>query len=227
MDIQHLEEIKKLYWAHRQPDNAVKMAAYMKNKFPFLGINSEPRAELEKQLQLKFGKVDIADLEPLVNALWSVPEREYHYYALSVISQVKKKLMPSHVDFMVDLILQNSWWDSVDVLAPHFVGQILYNYPELRDEYLGIWIDSENIWLNRTAILFQLKYKKETDFELLCTIIDSLKHKKDFFVKKAIGWALREYSKTNPKAVESYIVKAELLGLSEREGMKHILKIKN
>jgi len=109
-------------------------------------------------------------------------------------------------------------------LAPNFVGFILLNYPDLRNEYLSVWLQSDNIWLNRTALLFQLRYRQETDFELLKEIIDSLKHKNEFFVKKAIGWALREYSKSEPTLVEDYIKTAQLKPLSEKEGMKHILK---
>ena len=224
MRIEDIENIKRLYHANANLQQAKQMKAYMKNKFPFLGIPSPLRQELNKTIFSQLASLDVVDIEPLVLALWKLPEREFQYLALTLISKVKNQLTPSHLEFILDLIVDKSWWDSVDVLAPNFVGFILLNYPDLRNEYLSVWLQSDNIWLNRTALLFQLRYRQETDFELLKEIIDSLKHKNEFFVKKAIGWALREYSKSEPTLVEDYIKTAQLKPLSEKEGMKHILK---
>lgn len=224
MTIEDINIIKEAYEGHRNLANAKKMAAYMKNKFPFLGIHSPKRSEINTELFVKLGSVDLVDLEPLIFELWKMPEREYQYLAMVLISKLKNKLTPSHLEFILELILDKSWWDSIDILAPQFVGSILKNYPDLRDEYIPAWTKSNNIWINRTAILFQLKYKAQTDFELLKEIINKLKSKDEFFVKKAIGWALREYSKTEPSTVEAYIKSANLQALSEKEGMKQILK---
>jgi 3-methyladenine DNA glycosylase AlkD len=221
-----ISNILTLYKAHRNPEVALKMAAYMKNKFLFLGIQSPLRADLNKEIIQLYGKVDFESLEAISTELWDQPEREFQYLAMSLIEQVKKKLNPSHLDFLINLVTYKSWWDSVDGLAPSFIGQILKDYPELIDEYLPQWLDSNNIWLNRTAILFQLKYKTNTDFDLQKSIIEQLKHKNDFFVKKAIGWSLREYSKTNPKLVKDYILTAGLQPLSEKEGLKIIDRLK-
>lgn len=224
MTIKDIQGIKSIYESRRNSEVAIKMAAYMKNKFPFLGIQSPIRTELNKTILEDYGTLDIVDLESVVQELWDSPEREYQYLAMVLIDKNKKKLTPSHLEFVLELIKTKSWWDSIDALAPNFVGTILFNYPELRDEYISEWTKSDNIWINRTAILFQLKYKKETDFDLLKDIIDSLKTKNEFFVKKAIGWALREYSKTEPDLVKSYIKSAKLQPLSEKEGLKYILK---
>jgi len=224
MDVNNIKDIQKLFEANRNSENAKKMAAYMKNKFPFMGIPSPLRNELFRELQNQFGKIDISDIEALSHKLWTLPEREYQYLAIALVLKVKKQLTPSHLEFVLELIKDKSWWDSIDALAPHFVGKILQDYPELKEEYIPTWVESENIWINRTAILFQLKYKTETDFELLKEIIDSLKSKEEFFVKKAIGWALREYSKTEPSLVKKYILTANLQPLSEKEGLKIINK---
>ena len=196
----------------------------MKNKFLFLGIQSPTRTELNKTISEKYGALDIVNLESVVQELWNSPEREYQYLAMVLIDENKKNLTPSHLEFILELIKSKSWWDSIDALAPNFIGGILSNYPELRDEYISDWTKSDNIWINRTAILFQLKYKQETDFYLLKEVIEVLKTKNEFFVKKAIGWALREYSKTEPDLVKSYIKSARLQSLSEKEGLKYILK---
>ncbi len=226
MNIEQIENIKALYEINKNKEVAKKMAAYMKNKFPFLGIPSPLRTELNQELQKQFGTVNILEIEPLANALWNLPEREYQYLAMFLIAKVKEELTPSHIEFVLDLIRDKSWWDTIDMLAPNFIGQILKNYPELQDEYIPVWLESNNIWMNRTAILFQLKYKEDTNFVLLKSIVDQLKNKNDFFVKKAIGWALREYSKTDSEQVERYIKQAKLQPLSEKEGMKIILKNK-
>ncbi len=226
MNIKDIQNIKALYELNRNRDVAVKMEAYMKNKFSFLGIPSPLRTELNQELQYQFGEINIVDVEQLAIALWALPEREYQYLAMFLIAKVKEKLTPSHLEFILDLIQDKSWWDTIDMLAPQFIGQILNDYPDLREEYIPVWTESKNIWINRTAILFQLKYKEDTDFYLLRSIVEQLKPKNDFFVKKAIGWALREYSKTNSEQVEKYIKVAELQPLSEKEGMKVILKNK-
>lgn len=222
MTLDNFLDIKTVYQSKSNKEAALKMAAYMKNQFPFLGVHSPQRTELNKVILAQFGKPDLVDIEPLVYALWDLPEREYQYFAIALLNKIKNELSPSHIEFILDLIKSKSWWDTIDALAPGCIGSILYNYPDLQKEYIDNWVSSDNIWINRTAILFQLKYKEETDFELLKSIILSLSHKKDFFVKKAIGWALREYSKKEAILVEEFISNSDLQPLSIKEGMKYI-----
>jgi 3-methyladenine DNA glycosylase AlkD len=221
-----LPHIIELYRSRFKEDQATKMAVYLKNKFVLLGIQAPERLEINKTIKEQYGKVEFEEIEAIAMELWKLPEREFQYLAINLIDQVKTQLNPSHLDFIINLIKEKSWWDTIDGLVVNFVGQILKVYPDLIDEYVQDWVDSNNIWLNRTAILFQLKYKNDTDFELLKSISDQLKHKNEFFVKKAIGWALREYSKTNPREVETYIATANLQALSEKEGLKVINKKK-
>ncbi len=219
-----LPHIIELYQQNGNPEKAPAMAAYMKNKFEFLGIQAPVRAELNKTIKDRYGTVNFEAMEAVCIALWEQPEREFQYLAMHLIGQIKQQLNPSHLDFIIELVTEKSWWDTIDTLVPNFVGHILKEYPDLIDEYVPDWVDSNNIWLNRTAILFQLKYKADTDFELLKSISNQLKYKNEFFVKKAIGWALREYSKTEPEAVKAYIASAKLQPLSEKEGLKFINK---
>ncbi len=226
MDTLEIKTIIAEFEKYSDSDRAEKMSAYMKHHFPFVGIQAPLRRDIGRLFIKKYKDLEIAEIEKLSYQLWDLPEREYQYIALQWLEAVRDKLTPSHVEFLIDLAVKKSWWDSIDWLAPNIIGYVLKRYPDLIPEYIPIWLESDNIWLNRIAILFQLKYKQETDFELLIQIIDFLKGKKEFFVKKAIGWALREYSKTNSKVVISYINKAELQALSEKEGLKYIHKHK-
>ena len=132
----------------------------------------------------------------------------------------KKKFSEENLPYMEDLIVCNSWWDTVDYLAVHGAGNILLKHPDLVPSYTKRWLKSENIWLNRTAIIFQLNYKTKTDEELLFHCIDKLKHKKEFFIQKAIGWALRHYSRTNASFVRHTTDELQLTGLARREALR-------
>ena len=118
--------------------------------------------------------------------------------------------------------MTNSWWDAVDTIADHLIGFHLQRFPELVPVSVAKWLASDNMWLQRTAILFQLKYKKKTDVSLLFHCIKEMANSKEFFIRKAIGWALREYSKTDAAAVQSFVASTELWPPSVREALKGI-----
>jgi 3-methyladenine DNA glycosylase AlkD len=203
-----------------RPEKAPQMEAYMKNLFPFVGVMTTERRLLFKELagtfQLKNSGLD----KELVLALWKMPQREFAYAALDYIGLFEKKLDASNLSLIEELIVSKSWWDSVDYLAVHGVGNIFKNNPELIKPKIKEWLKSENIWLNRTAILFQLNYKKKTDEGLLYHCIEKLKHKNEFFIQKAIGWALRHYSRTNAAWVRQTADELQLSGLALREALR-------
>ena len=120
------------------------------------------------------------------------------------------------------LIVHKSWWDTVDFVAPKLAGPLFIKAPVERKKTARKWVTSGNTWLVRSALLMQLKYKKETDFELMCSVIGECAVDNEFFVRKAIGWTLREYSKTNPKAVMGFVAKQEMSALSKKEALKRI-----
>jgi len=120
------------------------------------------------------------------------------------------------------MVLHKSWWDTVDFIASHLMGSYFKTYPEYRQTFVDKWLDSGNIWLQRCALLFQLKYREQFDTELLVNIIHQLLGSKDFFINKAIGWILREYSKRNPQWVMEFINQTELHSLSRKEALKVI-----
>jgi len=169
----------------------------------------------------------LKELDEILLALWNEPEREFQYAALFLLEKNTKKLTSEHIELAEKLIITKSWWDTVDYLAANIVGTILKKQPKLISTYAEKWIHSNNIWLQRTALLFQLKYKKETDELLLYRYIRTCISSKEFFIQKAIGWVLREYSKVDPDSVIRFVESEDLPALSRREALKVINKVRD
>lgn len=203
------------------PEKAPQMAAYMKNKFPFLGIQKPQRQQLTKEFIKEAKKGKTVDWDT-VSMLWNLPEREFQYLAVDYLIALKDYIKAEDIERIEKLITTKSWWDTVDAIASIIVGQICRNYPELIESHIMEWAVSSNIWLVRTAILFQLKYKENTNINLLSKIIMENSEQKEFFITKAIGWVLREYSKTNKEWVREFIGNNALQPLSIKEGSKYI-----
>lgn len=119
-------------------------------------------------------------------------------------------------------LLPISWWDTIDVIAPKILGSWFKRYPEHIKPTITRWLKSDNIWLQRSCVLFQLKYKEKTNTQLLSSVIDQLKDSKEFFLRKSIGWVLREYAKTDAEFVKDFVNSRELSPLSRREATKHL-----
>lgn len=216
-----IEKLTTLFEENRNDENAVPMKKYMKDHFPFLGIKSPLRKELEKQFFKETEIIKMPFDKDFVKGLWDKDEREYHYTAITYIGKFIKKLPKDVVPFFEELITTKSWWDSVDSIAP-LVGELARKYPEIIEETIDGWAVDDNFWLRRSAILFQLKYKQQTNEDLLYDYIGKNADSKEFFIQKAIGWALREYSKTNPVSVKAFIEGNRLAPLSVREGSKYV-----
>ncbi|WP_141430912.1 DNA alkylation repair protein [Bacillus sp. 03113] len=217
-----VELLKEIFEPHRNEEKAIPMQNYMKNHFPFLGIKKTERSQFVKQFFQESGILKSDFQQDFVWALWNEPEREYQYTALDYIGKYLKKLRPSDLPFMEKLILTKSWWDTVDGIASNAVGTIGAKYPEVISEAINDWAYGDQLWLQRASIIFQLKYKVKTNEELLYRYMIQNTDSKEFFIQKAIGWALREYSKTNPQSVKEFIEKQSLPKLSIREGSKYI-----
>lgn len=218
----YIAKLKALFEEHRSPENAVGMEKYMKNHFPFLGIKKPLRAELEKAFYAETGLAKEPYDERFVRMLWELPEREYQYAALGYLAKFSRKLEPEALGLAKGLITEKSWWDSVDALASNPVGVLAARFPSQIPLEMDKWAVSDHMWLRRTAILYQLKYKNETDEQRLYTYIRQNADSKEFFIQKASGWALREYSKTNPDSVREFIQNTKLAALSRREGSKYL-----
>lgn len=214
-------DIIDIFKENRNEENSVYMKKYMKDKFDFLGIKSSKRKELQKEFFKDIDKKSPID-KTLVNNLWSKNYREYQYLAIDYLIKKKKKLAKEDILFIKELITNKSWWDSVDLIASHLLGEICKLYPEIVDEYIIDWSKDENLWIRRSTILYQLKYKENVDTNILECVIRNNKEDNDFFIRKAIGWMLREYSKTNKEWVKVFISKNELSKLSIKEASKYL-----
>jgi len=212
----------KLFGDNCNKIEAEPMKNYMKGHFPFLGIKSPLRKELEKQFFNETGILKEPFNRELVAELWGKNEREYQYTALVYLEKMMNKLKKDDLPFMEWLITTKSWWDTVDAIAPKPVGKIAEKFPEVVGEMIDGWAVHDNMWLRRAAILFQLKYKQKTNEERLYHYIQQNAESKEFFIQKAIGWALREYSKSNPASVKQFIASQSLAPLSIREGSKYL-----
>ncbi|SCL81910.1 DNA alkylation repair protein [Sporanaerobacter sp. PP17-6a] len=213
-------DIFQTFYNSNDTENSIKMSAYMKDKFHFLGIPKPERARLSKDF-LKQHKKDMYIDWSFVFKCYNMPEREFHYLALDYLLLLKAKLISKDIDNIEKLIVTNSWWDSVDCLDA-IVGDMCLRYPELKKSVILKWIYSDNIWLKRVAIDFQLKYKENTDIDILSKAILVNCNTDEFFVNKAIGWSLREYSKTNKEWVRSFLQNNKLSKLSVKEASKYI-----
>lgn len=214
------EDILALFARHANTRIAIGQKAYMKNKFEFFGIKTPERRELQRPILQKTVLPDKKVAFELIRQLWDEPQRELQYLSMELLYKYRDQFKKSDIDLVEYLLTRKSWWDTVDFLAANIVGSYLRKFPEDRDDLVNKWLHSENIWLQRTCILYQLKYKEELDTRKLEEIIHRLHGTKEFFINKAIGWILREYSKTNPGWVVGYVNNNPLHSLSKREALK-------
>lgn len=200
------------------------MKKYLRDKFEFFGISSPLRKSVCKELLKE--KLNSDDTKEFVLLLWTKPEREFQYFAIDYL----EKNLDSSADFeeniqcLKDLITSKSWWDTVDALASKMVGGLVKQHRDLGKVVMEEWINHENMWLRRTAILHQLSFKEETDEEMLFRFCSLRASEEEFFIRKAIGWALRQYARTSSSSVKKYLLKhkGELSGLSFKEASKHL-----
>ena len=219
----YVKQIKTLFEKNANPTRAPAMKKYMRDQFEYLGIKTPQSVALQKEFYTEHGLPKVTDLDSILRDLWSLPQREFQYIAVGLLGRLDEQLPPEFADTIEYLITTKSWWDTVDGLAAGTVGAHFKRHPAVKKKYLARWRKSENFWLRRTTILFQLNYKGETDFDLLCEIIKENLGSKEFFINKAIGWALRQYARTDPKAVKKFVnATKELNPLSRREAMKHL-----
>lgn len=214
-------DIVNVFLNNKNEENSKAMEAYLRDNFEFIGIKTPIRKELSKEFLKEKSKEVVIDKE-LVEELWSNEYREFQYLAIDYLIKQKKKLQREDIKLIEKLIITKSWWDSVDLIASHLVGELGNKYPDLIEEYFIKWSTNENMWLRRSAILFQLKYKEKTNTKILERVIKDNISDEDFFIRKAIGWALREYSKTNKAWVKVFIDSNQLSKLSEKEASKYL-----
>lgn len=218
-----INQIQSSFQKSKNPEIASGMKAYMKDHFEYLGIKSPKRKEIQKEFALEIRKWEMDRTWDLVLQLWELDEREYQYMAMDIIKWRYKKPKEEDLEIIKHLITTKSWWDSVDLLASHTLGLYLMTFPEKRKMVCKEFSKSGNLWLQRSTIIFQLKYKEQTDYSLLYHQILLLNSNRDFFIQKAIGWSLRQYSKANPDSVREFLQNhPEIDKLALREASKYL-----
>ncbi|MCP4438829.1 MAG: DNA alkylation repair protein [Aureispira sp.] len=217
-----VKELQAHFKQHENLADAKIMKRYIRNQFEFYGLKKPRIKALAKEFWASREVPTEEELELLVFALWKTTHRELHHHALDLLYARIKKLSKSWIKVFEKLVVLNSWWDTVGYLAPRLIGTFMQRFPELQKSYPQKWIASDNIWLQRTAIIFQLKYREATDTDLLLENIEKTASSKEFFIQKGSGWALREYSKTDAKLVQKFVKKheASLSNFTKREALK-------
>lgn len=205
-------------------DRAVGMAAYLKTDMPFYGVGRKEQKEILKELVAGFPIPDPDEYEAVVLALWRLPHREEKYLAIDVAKRHRKFITTARLPLYRTLIEEGGWWDFVDAVAAHLVGRVLLDDRAAVAPRMRNWIDDPDMWIRRTAILSQLMHKEATDEAMLFEFCLARAHEKEFFIRKAIGWALRQYARVAPEAVTAFLEahRVELASLSFREAAKHL-----
>jgi len=220
----YAKSLQKLFKDNARPKQAAPMKRYMRDQFDYLGIKGPKMSELLKQHIAVHGLPPLSALTAVTRDLWVLPQREFQYAATSLISRMEKGLPEDFIKTLEYLLVTKSWWDTVDSIAAGTIGLHFKRYPKVKKKYLAKWRGSKNVWLRRAAILFQLNYKHETDFDLLKDIIRENLGSQEFFINKAIGWALRQYTRIDPVGVRQFVAETELSPLSAREALKWLEK---
>ena len=217
---QVLSSLLMSYRHSANPHKALGMSAYMRHQFAFLGIAAPDRKPILQPI-LKDFKPNSNSLLWLLHQLWEQEEREFHYAAIAIASKYKKLWDESFINLFENWITTHSWWDSVDTISSHCIGPFFERFPQTRKAVLSQWENNANMWLNRTCIIHQLQYKTKTDTDYLAHVINIHRQSNEFFIQKAIGWALRQYARTNPEWVKQFVASTPLKPLSKREALKH------
>ncbi|MEU8846426.1 DNA alkylation repair protein [Streptomyces sp. NPDC048564] len=218
-----LERLTAVYAAAADPVRAAGARAYMKDVAPFLGIPTPERRALSRSVLKGTPRPDEADCTAIALRCWELPEREYHYFAVDYLRRHVGRCSSGFLPVTRHLITTVSWWDTVDALAAHVVGGLVAADPKLTAD-MDAWIVDDDLWAARTALLHQLRYKDHTDTRRLFAYCLCQSGHTDFFIRKAIGWCLREYAKTDPEAVREFLARerGRFAPLSVREALKNI-----
>lgn len=202
--------------------DAAAMQRYMKDVAPFFGLKTPQRRALQKAHMDRYGLPEVVELTAICRSAFAQQEREWHYCAVDLLQRMAKKLGAEQLPQVEELITTKSWWDTVDLLASNVAGVILQRHRAEVPAWSERWNHSDDRWLVRTAILFQLKWKAGTDQALLFDLVRNHANHPDFFIRKGIGWALRSYAYTDPEAVRRFVAHTALSPLSRREALKHL-----
>ncbi len=205
---------------------AVAMAAYMKTAQPFFGVPAPHVHAIAKEARRRFLPGSRAGYERNVLGLWRLPQREVRYVAIEYAKQAAF-LLPESIPLYERMIREGAWWDFVDSISSNLVGMVYLGHRKAMRPVLERWIEDPDFWIRRAALLAHLRHKRETNAQQLFKHCLKSAAEPEFFIRKAIGWTLREYSKTNPDAVKAFLLKNReaLSPLSLREGARSLIRL--
>lgn len=218
---QHVKQLRLMLQKSGDPQISAGQAKYMRNQFPFFGCKSPALRQIVKDVLRENGLPAGEDLKAFVRLCFEDPHREMQHAGLLILERRIKKEPREMIHFLEACILAKSWWDTVDHLAK-LTGWHFLRFPDLQYSTCEKWMNSGEMWLQRVAIIHQLTYREKTDEGLLYSLILQVTDSREFFLQKAAGWALRQYSRTNPASVRAFIADHELAPLTAREGMRLI-----
>lgn len=220
---EYLEPLERAFRRLGDPQRADKMSAYMRHQYPFYGIMAKPRtAALKNHLQA-YGLPKKP--EETILLCYEYAEREWQYVGMELADRChRKNVLCDPLPLFKLLIQSKSWWDTVDFIASTLVGREFKDRPKEARAVMELWLHSNNLWLQRTTLIFQLKYKDQIDTDWLSFAIATLKFYPEFFIQKAIGWSLRQHSRFEPAWVVNEVKKQSLQGLAKREALKNLKK---
>lgn len=222
--VELLGRLRTAIVAAGDPVRAVSATAYMRNQFPYAGVTMPRLTDVYRMAVTGLPQpAGETELGRFALACWEQAEREYQYLGVRHLRLHVRLITPTFLPTLERLITTKSWWDTVDELAVHVVGDLVARHPELRAA-LARWLVSDNIWLARTAILHQERWKERTDADVLFDWCLRRAADREFFIRKAIGWALRSYAKVAPEAVAAFLVVhgGDLSALSRREAERGV-----
>jgi 3-methyladenine DNA glycosylase AlkD len=204
-------------------EKAAAMQAYMKTDQKFYGVQANPRRTIFREAKKRYPVSMWNNYENLILQLWNGKYREEMYQALEVAEAYKQFRVERSWNLYEYLVRSATNWDTLDWIAAKLIGELVLEYRHFESD-LKRWIEDENLWVRRAALLAHLKHKKHTNTKLLAYTIKKLAHEEEFFIRKAIGWVLRNYAHTDPQWVNSYVEsnKSILSNLSIREATKNL-----
>lgn len=208
----------------RDQKKAIEMAAYMKTSMPFYGVQKPDRVPIIQEIKKDYRPDTFEEYRDALRSLWMLRYREEKYIALNYAEAFTKHIGLDALPVYEEIIRQGQWWDFVDPVSTNLIGRVYLLKREDMSSLIEEYSDDSDLWIRRCSLLVHNKHKEKTDSEQLFRFCEKMAHETDFFIRKAIGWALREYSKTNPKLVAKFIKKnkGELSPLSIREGSKYV-----
>ncbi|WP_109831553.1 DNA alkylation repair protein [Reichenbachiella versicolor] len=220
--LKSLHDLLLVFEQNADTEIARQQKAYMKGRFEYFGIKAPDRKQLQKPFLVKAFLPRKNELQDIVEWLWGQEQREFQMYGQELVQKFVKDFERNDIKLMEYMVVTKSWWDSVDFIASNLIGEYFKKFPEAKDFNIDRWLKSDNIWLQRVCLIFQLKYGSDTDVMTLIKAIDFLNGTNEFFINKAIGWALRQYGKVDPDWVVDFVDNTELSQLSRKEALKLI-----